>query len=529
MFHVLQQLDPSTVTDFIPQEVRERQRLLPRVDALRELHFPSDQATLDLYNRAASPAHCRIIFEEFFWLVLALAIKRQHRAAEPKGTNIELTDRVRQALLQILPFKPTNAQKRVLKEIVTDMASTKPMNRMLQGDVGAGKTIVAAQAAVVAIENGYQVALMVPTEILAEQHARNFRRLWEKTNYRVELLVGSLPAKQKRAVHTALREGEINLVVGTHALIQDKVDFAQLGLVIIDEQHRFGVIQRAQLIRRGQHPDVLVMTATPIPRSLTMTVYGDLDISIIDELPPGRTPIQTRLCGEKQRAEVYEFIKQQIACGYQCYIVYPLVEESEKIDLLAATAMAEKLQKEVFPELTVALLHGRMKAFEKEEIMQKFIYNEAQILVSTTVIEVGVDVPNASVMLIEHAERFGLSQIHQLRGRVGRGATQSYCLLMSEAHSREALARLRVLEKTTDGFKIAEKDLEIRGPGDVFGTRQAGEQFFRIANIVRDRSLLEAARHEAEYLLQSRREHPEVKHLIEQIASQARFGWAKVG
>jgi len=346
----------------------------------------------------------------------------------------------------------------------------------------------------------------------------------------VELIVGSTPAREKRSLHSAIREGEVDLAIGTHALIQDNVEFSKLGLVIIDEQHRFGVLQRAELIKRGYKPDVLVMTATPIPRSLTMTIYGDLDISIIDEMPPGRTPIDTRVRGENSREQVYRFLAEEVTQGRQCYIVYPLVEESEKLDLSAATEMAEKLKKEVFPKFNVGLLHGRMKAAEKEEVMRSFIAGDIQILVSTTVIEVGVDVPNASVMLIEHAERFGLSQLHQLRGRVGRGTARSYCILMTAGpKSREATERLKVMEQTSDGFKIAEKDLELRGPGEILGTRQSGEQVFRIANIVRDRNLLEAARREADFLMNARRKDPNTEQLVEYVRRQPRFGLATVG
>src|SRR5262249_40231771 len=374
-----------------------------------------------------------------------------------KGTIIEVSDRVREAVKAILPFKPTGAQKRVLSEIVRDMTGPSPMNRLLQGDVGSGKTIVAVQAALVAIENGYQAALMVPTEILAEQHASNVKRLLASTRYRVELLTGSLALSRKRELHAEIQAGEVDFVIGTHALIQEGVRFQKLGFVVIDEQHRFGVLQRAELISRGYNPDVLVMTATPIPRSLVMSVYGDLDLSIIDEMPPGRKPVITRIRGEESRNRIYQFLDETIRKGRQVYIVYPLVEESEKLDLLNATQMAEHLEKTVFPNFKVALMHGRMKQAEKDAVMDEFRRGEAHILVSTTVIEVGVDVPNASVMLIEHAERFGLSQLHQLRGRVGRGDEQSYCILLAgDKRSAEAHERLSIMEETNDGFKVAE-------------------------------------------------------------------------
>ncbi|MEW6735043.1 MAG: ATP-dependent DNA helicase RecG [Acidobacteriota bacterium] len=530
IYHLLNYIDLTTIAENLPEDLRQRNNLPTRAEALKQIHFPAADVPIELYNQCGSPAHRRIIFEEFFWLLLALAVKRTDRQQETKGTVIEINDRVRQAVLGILPFKPTTAQKRALKEIVDDFTSNRPMNRLLQGDVGSGKTIVAAQAMIVVIENGYQAALMVPTEILAEQHARNLKRLLAQTPYHVELLMGSTPAREKRALKEAIREGEVDLVIGTHALIQESVEFSRLGFVVIDEQHRFGVMQRAELIRRGYKPDVLVMTATPIPRSLAMTVYGDLDISIIDEMPPGRTPVETRVRGEKSREQVYRFIADEVRQGRQCYVVYPLVEESEKLDLSAATEMAEQLQKECFPDFTVGLLHGRMKSVEKEEMMLRFVAGEVEILVSTTVIEVGVDVPNASVMLIEHAERFGLSQLHQLRGRVGRGAAKSYCILMTTGpKSKEATERLNVMERTSDGFKIAEKDLELRGPGEILGTRQSGEQIFRIANIVRDRELLEAARREAEFLLSARRNWPATVQLIEQVRRQPRFGLATIG
>jgi ATP-dependent DNA helicase RecG len=529
-YRLFECLDLSAAQDVLPEEILKRNQLPSRVEAIKQVHFPAEDTTLELYNRCASPAHQRLIFEEFFWLLLALAVKRTDRQRETKVNVIEITDRVRQSVLSVLPFKPTGAQKRSLKEIVDDLVSNSPMNRLLQGDVGSGKTIVATQAIVVAIENGYQAALMVPTEILAEQHARNLKRLFAKTPYRVDLLVGSMPAREKRSLQSAIRDGEVDLAIGTHALIQDNVEFSKLGLVVIDEQHRFGVLQRAELIKRGLKPDVLVMTATPIPRSLTMTIYGDLDISVIDEMPPGRTPVETRVRGENSREQVYNFVAEEVRQGRQCYIVYPLVEESEKLDLSAATEMAEKLKKEIFPKFSVGLLHGRMKPAEKEEVMRSFIAGDIQILVSTTVIEVGVDVPNASVMLIEHSERFGLSQLHQLRGRVGRGTARSFCILMTSGpKSKEATERLKVMEQTSDGFKIAEKDLELRGPGEILGTRQSGEQVFHIANIVRDRKLLEVARREADFLMNARRTDPATEQLVEFVRKQPRFGLATVG
>src|SRR5918994_1472224 len=397
-----------------------------------------------------------------------------------------------------MPFKLTRAQRKVTAEIFNDMKSTAPMNRLLQGDVGSGKTIVAVIAMMAAMENGLQTALMAPTEILAEQHARSIKRLLAKTPYRVELLTGSLRAAEKRHLQNALKKGEIHAGIGTQALIQEAVAFEKLGLVVIDEQHRFGVMQRAELRARGLNPDVLVMTATPIPRSLAMTVYGDLDVSVIDELPPGRTPIETTVFGEDQRQEVKRLISREVKAGRQVYVVYPLVEESEKVDLKDATRRYEYLRDTVFPKLSVGLLHGKMKTADKEEVMRRFVAGEIDILVSTTVIEVGVDVPNASVMIVEHAERFGLSQLHQLRGRVGRGAHESYCVLLYQAPwSEEARERLKAMAETNDGFVIAERDLKLRGPGDFFGTRQSGIPQLRAGDLTRDVDLLELAYGEA--------------------------------
>jgi ATP-dependent DNA helicase RecG len=531
--HVLNSLlsrGEKEIPESLPEETISRCHLIQRAEALRKAHFPADDSPIDDYNLARSPAHRRLIFEEFFWLAIALGVRRGERMSEPKGAAIEVTDRVREAVRSILPFAPTNAQKRTLKEIVDDMTGDKPMNRLLQGDVGSGKTIVAVQAMVIAIENGYQTALMAPTEILAEQHARNIRRWLASTTYRVELLTGSQRAKEKREIQDAIAAGDVDLIAGTHALIQEAVQFKKLGLVVIDEQHRFGVMQRAEIRRRGMNPDVLVMTATPIPRSLAMTVYGDLEVSVIDEMPPGRTPISTHVRGDDRRAKIYDFIREQIKKGRQAYVVYPIIEESEKLDLRNATEMYQNLKTEIFPEFKVGLLHGKMKPAEKDEVMQAFSGNKVQILVATTVIEVGVDVPNASVMLIEHAERFGLSQLHQLRGRVGRGAAESYCILLAQFNkTKEARERLKIMEETTDGFKIAERDLEIRGPGEVMGTRQSGIPAFRIANIVRDQRILEMARREANYLLNERGRTRETDRLIQHVRSQPRFGLARVG
>jgi ATP-dependent DNA helicase RecG len=530
MHHVLQKLDWSEFEEQLPQEIIMRAQLISRADAFRQIHFPAEDAPLAVYNEYQSPAHRRLIFEEFFWLAFAMGLRRQGREASPKGTVIEINDRVRDAVRKVLPFKPTGAQKRVLKEIVDDMTSLKPMNRLLQGDVGSGKTIIAVQAAIVAIENGYQAALMVPTEILAEQHARTTKRILEQTPYRVELLTGSLATARKRELHAAIEAGEVDFVIGTHALIQEGVNFSKLGFVVIDEQHRFGVMQRAELMNRGYNPDTLVMTATPIPRSLTMTIYGDLDVSIIDEMPPGRKPIITKVRSEDARTKIYHFLDDIIRQGQQVYIVYPLVEESEKLDLLNATQMAEHLQTAVFPTFRVGLIHGKMKQEEKDLVMDDFRRGASHILVATTVIEVGVDVPNANVIIIEHAERFGLSQLHQLRGRVGRGEAQAYCILLAgDKRTSEARERLAIMELTNDGFKVSEKDLEIRGPGEVMGTRQSGIPAFRIGNVVRDRELVEVAKHAADYLLDERRNSRDTAKLVEIVKTQSKFGLAAVG
>ena len=520
------------IVETLPHELLKRQRLISRAAALRGIHFPADQTSLAEYETARSPAHRRLIFEELFWLALALSVKRGTRTTESKGTKIKIDDGIKLRIASVLPFKLTNAQRRVVKEIFRDMRSDAPMNRLLQGDVGSGKTIVALIAMLTAMENNYQAALMVPTEILAEQHARNIKRLLAKSPYRIEMLSGSLKSADKKRLRQDIANGEINAVIGTHALIQENVAFKDLGLVVIDEQHRFGVMQRAELRERGINPDVLVMTATPIPRSLAMTVYGDLDVSIIDEMPPGRTPIVTRVFADnaEDRKQVKQLLAGEVRAGRQVYVVYPLVEESEKMDLRDATRRFEYLRDKVFPKFSVGLLHGRMKPEDKEDVMRRFVNGETHILVSTTVVEVGVDVPNASVMVIEHAERFGLSQLHQLRGRVGRGAEQSFCVLLaSDKQTEVARERLGIMEETNDGFKIAEKDLEIRGPGELMGTRQAGLPEFRIANLVRDLDILQAARKEADYYFNQMDKLGEGAGLIKRVESDARVKLATVG
>jgi ATP-dependent DNA helicase RecG len=530
IFDVLQKLDRTSIKESLPESVVTANSLLSYGEALAEIHFPPDDSTIAEYEMFRSRAHRRLIFEEFFWLSFALQLKRGERREEPKGTVIEIPETTKTRIAELLPFKLTEAQRRVIKQVFGDMQSDEPMNRLEQGDVGSGKTIVAFLAMFAAMENGYQTALMAPTEILAEQHARKAIALFHETGYRIGLLTGSMKASEKRNAHEAIRNGDVQMVIGTHAIIQDAVEFENLGLAVVDEQHRFGVLQRAEIKKRGQNPDILVMTATPIPRSLAMTVYGDLDVSIIDELPPGRTPVKTVVLGEDQRAGVYKGMEREIALGRQVYVVYPLVEESEKIDLKAATKEFELLRDKIFPNRSVGLMHGRMKPAEKEETMRQLVTGELDILVSTTVIEVGVDVPNASLMVIEHAERFGLSQLHQLRGRVGRGAEQSYCVLLTgDKKTAVAKERLGIMEETNDGFKIAEKDLEIRGQGEIFGTRQSGVQLFKIANIVRDIEILDAARTSAENLLTNQRNSKETTALIKRVRSDSKFKLAGIG
>jgi ATP-dependent DNA helicase RecG len=500
---MLENLD-GDVPDAIPPAVRGRMELIDRRRAFWQAHWPEAGESLTNLMAARTPAHIRLIFEEFFFLELGLELKRRKMRAQT-GIAFQINQQVRDAVKRILPFHPTGAQKRVMKEIADDMAAAAPMRRLLQGDVGSGKTILAFEAAVIAIENGYQVALMAPTEILATQHYLSARNILEAAGYRIVLLTGSQEAGRKKQTRRHIAQGNAQLVIGTHALIQETVEFDKLGLVIVDEQHRFGVMQRFRLMKKSDEaePDVLVMTATPIPRTLALTIYGDLDTSVLDELPPGRTPITTRRLSDERAEEVWEFVRKQVAAGHQAYIVYPVIEEGAmEGELKAAIKMHERLRSHEFSSLRVGLLHGRLSADEKAATMAAFKRGEIHVLVSTTVIEVGVDVPNASVMVIEHAERFGLSQMHQLRGRIGRGAAKSYCILMTGGKvSIEAQQRLDAMVRTQDGFKIAELDLEQRGPGEFFGTRQAGMPNLRVANLLRDRDLLEAARKEARYVL----------------------------
>ncbi|HEU4636394.1 MAG TPA: ATP-dependent DNA helicase RecG [Edaphobacter sp.] len=558
---LLQELqnEPAQVPETLPGAILTRLELPRRCEALQSVHFPPAGTPITQLMSAGTPAHRRLIFEELFYLELGLELKRR-RMRERAGHAFATDEKVRKAIKQILPFHPTAAQKRVLGEIAADMRRTQPMRRLLQGDVGSGKTIVAMQAALIAIENGFQVALMAPTEILATQHYLSARKLLTgaispRTGrpYRITLLTGSLDTASKREARARIYRGETDLAIGTHALIEDKVEFHRLGLVVVDEQHRFGVQQRFQLMKkpgadgRATEPDVLVMTATPIPRTLALTLYGDLETSVIDELPPGRTPIITRRTSEQRADDVWDFVRKQVSAGRQAYIVYPVIEGSKddqpeldfpqdppaeaaeaegsvtlrspkkkaakttkasktskaeslfpKKPLRAATEMHDQLREGALKGLRLGLLHGRLSADEKEIVMRRFQRGEIDVLIATTVIEVGVDVPNASVMVIEHAERFGLAQMHQLRGRVGRGSAKSYCILMtSDRVSEQAEARLDAMVATQNGFELAELDLQQRGPGEFFGTRQAGMPEFRVANLLRDRPLLELAKAEA--------------------------------
>jgi len=500
MRQVMKQVVDSFSRDlesFIGKEILARHHLLPLAEAVTEAHFPSPESDINRLNSGATPSHHTLVFDEFFYLELGLALKRRGFTLE-EGIAFEVNHTYTKPLLKLLPFTLTHAQRRVLSEIKEDMMAPFPMHRLVQGDVGSGKTMVALMAALVAVENGYQTAIMAPTEILAEQHYLNIHGWCESLGVKVVLLTSSQKGKERESLMELVRSGEARIVIGTHAVIQEKVEFHRLGLGIIDEQHRFGVLQRGILRKKGENPDILVMTATPIPRTLAMTVFGDLSLSVIDELPPGRTPIQTRVYYESRRHQAYGLIRDEVNQGRQAYIVCPLVDESEKSELKAATQLAEELQSGAFPEFRIGLLHGRLKPEEKEAVMASFKAGEIHVLVATTVIEVGIDVPNATVMMIEHAERFGLSQLHQLRGRVGRGSHASHCLLLaSDRLSEDGVKRLRVMEATTDGFKIAEADLEIRGPGDFLGTRQAGLPEFRVASILRDGRILEEARREA--------------------------------
>jgi ATP-dependent DNA helicase RecG len=593
----------GSVAETLPASLRDHLGLPSREEALRTIHFPPAGTSLTQLQSAATPAHRRLIFEELFYLELGLEIKRR-KFQEKAGVSFQTSDKVRAALRSVLPFHPTAAQKRALGEIAADMRRPAPMRRLLQGDVGSGKTIVALQAMLIAIENGYQAALMAPTEILAMQHYLSARRILEKSpnSYRVTLLTGSLDDDLKRAARRRIFQGETDLIIGTHALIEEKVEFANLGLVVVDEQHRFGVLQRFRLMKKdGREPDVLVMTATPIPRTLALSLYGDLDLSVLDELPPGRTPIVTRQVSDNRSDEVWTFVRQQVRKGHQAYVVYPVIEGPKddqpeldfalpdeveeprpqpkkrsakkqtneqaalyqgttsvvpkrapkkkgasaperksadlfpKLPLKSATDMYERLRANELAGLRVGLLHGRLSADDKEVVMRRFQRGEIDVLIATTVIEVGVDVPNATVMVIEHAERFGLAQLHQLRGRVGRGAAKSYCILLTGGRlTPHAEERLAAMVRTQDGFELAELDLALRGPGEFFGTRQAGLPGFRVANLVRDRKLLELAKEEsARFVAHAAEEStPEERTRVGarlKEAWQRRYGLAEAG
>jgi ATP-dependent DNA helicase RecG len=527
--HLLKDL-PAALPDPVPESIRARLLLPDRRAAIVGTHFPPAGADVGALNAFRAPAQRRLIFEEFFLFQAGLALRKRRQAAERKAWPVTVDDRIREAARRVLPFRLTDGQKGALREIVADMQRPEPMNRLLQGDVGAGKTVVAMLAALVAMENGLQVAVMAPTEILADQHYLTIRRLLEASRFRIASLTGSVAAGKRREIQAELASGATNLVVGTHALVEEAVAFKALALVIIDEQHRFGVMQRATLRAKGLNPDVLVMTATPIPRTLALTAYGDLDVSIIGDLPPGRRPIRTIAKPESRRDEIYRLARRELERGRQVYVVYPLVEESEKVDLRAATQMAEHLQAEVFPEYTTGLLHGRLRQEEKDRVMAAFARADIHVLVSTTVVEVGIDVPNATMMIVEHAERFGLSQLHQLRGRVGRGEHASTCVLLYQPPLGEAgRARLDALVETTDGFVISERDLALRGPGDFFGTRQSGLPTLRVGDLVRDHALLEEARREAIQWLEE--ERGAARPLVEYLSANwaQRFGLVGVG
>ena len=522
----------SRVPETLPLAILERHDLMDRRAALQESHFPSAETPGEDLAAKRTPALRRLIFEELFLLEVGVRWKRR-LARNARGMPFHIDPSLRRTASNFLAFRPTRAQERVLDEMAEDMRQATPMNRLLQGDVGCGKTVVALQASALAVENGAQVAFMAPTEILAEQHHHYAGRLFARSGYRLGLLTSGLKKTARRDLLEDLSQGRLQILIGTHALLEPDVAFRKLGLVIIDEQHRFGVRQRYNLMNKGAHPHTLVMTATPIPRTLSMTLYGDLDVSVIDEMPPNRSPVKTYLLGDLKRSQAYRFIAGQVKQGRQVYVLCPLIEDSPKLDLRPARKIFEHLQGQVFPDSRVELLHGRLKSMEKDAVMQRFAAGQTDILVSTTVIEVGMDVANATVMLIEHAERFGLAQLHQLRGRVGRGREPSYCLLMQGAGTitPEGAQRLNCLRETTDGFVIAEKDLEIRGPGEFFGARQSGLPTLRVAQLLRDRRALETARKEATYLVDNFESQKSLSQWVAGLSSgwQARYGLVGVG
>jgi ATP-dependent DNA helicase RecG len=492
--------------EMLPSNIRQRCNLIELRRAIQGIHFPESRTDY-------KEARWRLVFDEFFLLQLAMALRRES-LQKAEGISYKRPGQLTQDFLRMLPFELTEAQRRVIDEIFQDMQKDQPMNRLLQGDVGSGKTVIALLSLLKAVEDGYQGAIMAPTEILAQQHYLTLQELVVPLSARVELLIGSTPQSQKVKIHKELMDGQIDIVCGTHTLIQGAAQFSRLGLIVIDEQHRFGVIQRAALREKGLHPDLLVMTATPIPRTLALTIYGDLNISALDEMPPGRKTIATYWVPPSRRAGIYKFIEQEVRRGRQAYIVYPLVEESEKLELKSAVEMQEHLQRDTFPALKVGLIHGQMTGRQKEDVMRRFKTRQVDILVSTTVIEVGIDIPNASVMLIEDAQRFGLSQLHQLRGRIGRGQYQSYCILLGYPGSDVSRRRLKAMTQTSDGFEIAEEDLELRGPGEFFGTRQHGLPELKIANLAKDLKLLEIARQEAFRLIENDSRLKETEHRL---------------
>jgi ATP-dependent DNA helicase RecG len=522
---------PDQLPDPLPDEIRKRLDLPTRREALCDAHFPPTNESVELLNDFRSPAQVRLIFEEFFYYQLALALSRQRELSQA-GIAMRVRERgIREALKRILPFKPTLAQKRVLAEIAADLEKPHPMHRLLEGDVGSGKTIVALEAATIVIENGYQVALMAPTEILAAQHFLSARRIFRQPGYRVDLMVSGQKRQERASLLARIESGETQMVVGTHALIEEPVKFDRLGLAIVDEQHRFGVLQRKRLIEKGRSPHVLVMTATPIPRTLALTLYGDLDLSLIDEMPPGRTPVSTRWTLDGQLAGVWEFVRREIGRGRQAFVLYPVIEESKQ-ELKAATKEYERLKNQIFPGLNVGLLHGRLANEDKEAVMDTFRRGQIQVLVATTVIEVGVDVPNATIMVIEHADRFGLAQLHQLRGRIGRGSEKSHCILVApKTITGEARERIETMVATSNGFEIAERDLKHRGPGEFFGTRQHGDRAFSFAQPLRDHALLELARREAFRLAENPAKASEVVKRLEATSPlwHQRYQLASVG
>ena len=501
----------SEVKETLPEYLLHKYHLMPRAKAFQQVHFPESQERLN-------QAYRRFKYEELFFLELLMALRKHYYHSPVMGIPVSVEKHVVEELLSRLPFQLTRAQRQVLSEILEDFQRSHPMNRLLQGDVGSGKTIVAWLAMMVVVQSGFQAAFMAPTEILAQQHFRTFSNLCRGLPVRLALLIGSLPERAKMEVRQKLASGDIDLVIGTHTLIQEQVSFARLALAVIDEQHRFGVAQRSSLIQKGKLPHVLVMTATPIPRTLALTLYGDLDVSVIDELPPGRKPVKTFWRTQERLPRILNFIRQQVQQGRQAYVVYPIIEESEKLELKAATEAFERFQKKVFQEFELGLLHGRMKMEEKDEVMRRFREGKIHILVATTVIEVGVDVPNATIMLIEHAERFGLSQLHQLRGRVGRGAEQAYCILVTPGDINDlARQRMEVMVATTDGFRIAEEDLRLRGSGEFFGTRQHGMPDLRFADLIRDSRMIQAARRDAFALVEQDPHLRQPAHLATRI------------